>query len=166
MADSAPPGSARNMARLLNLALLIAFPIAWHAPLLRTGLLPEWQMPGWLGGSTLFELETLTVLSGLQALWGTDRGLALVVTFFALVAPLLKVLGVALIQFGVLGAPAKEPVRILGKLAMADIFLIALYVVIAKGIGVGQVEVAWGLYLFTACVLTSLGLSLSSRPAA
>ena len=146
--------------RLLNLLLLIAFPVAWFAPLLRTGLMPEWQMPGWLGGSTLFELETLTVMTGLQALWTTDIVLALVVTFFALVAPLLKVAGLALIQFGLLDARAKEPVLMLGKLAMADIFLIALYVVIAKGIGVGQVQVAWGLYLFTACILISLGLSL------
>ena len=146
--------------RLLNLTLLIAFPVAWFAPLLRTGLMPEWQMPGWLGGSTLFELEVLTVISGLQALWATDVVLALAVTFFALVAPLLKIAGLALIQFGLLDARAKEPVRIFGKLAMADIFLIALYIVIAKGIGLGQVQVAWGLYLFTACILASLGLSI------
>jgi hypothetical protein len=39
---------------------------------------------------------------------------------------------------------------------MADIFLIALYIVAAKGVGVGRVETAWGLWLFTACVLGSL----------
>jgi hypothetical protein len=44
----------------------------------------------------------------------------------------------------------------MGKLAMADVFLIALYVVISKGIGVGRVEIAWGLYLFTALILASL----------
>lgn len=43
---------------------------------------------------------------------------------------------------------------------MADIFLIAIYITVAKGIGVGRVEVAWGLYLFTACVLASLMLGL------
>lgn len=153
-----------QMPRLLNLALLIAFPVAWFAPLLRTGLVPEWQMPAWLGGSTLFEMETLTVISGIQALWATDVALALAVTFFALVAPLLKVAGLALMQFGMLDARAKEPVRLLGKLAMADIFLIALYIVIAKGIGVGQVQVAWGLYLFTGCVVVSLALSLWPTP--
>jgi hypothetical protein len=36
--------------------------------------------------------------------------------------------------------------------------LVALYVVIAKGTGVGRLETAWGLYLFTACVLVSLAL--------
>ena len=49
----------------------------------------------------------------------------------------------------------------LGKLAMADIFLIALYIVIAKGVGVGTVETAWGLYLFTGCIIASLGISLT-----
>jgi uncharacterized paraquat-inducible protein A len=48
----------------------------------------------------------------------------------------------------------------LGKLAMADIFLIALYITVAKGIGVGRIETAWGLYLFTACILLSLWISL------
>ncbi len=52
---------------------------------------------------------------------------------------------------------------ILGKLAMADIFLIALYVTLAKGIGVGRIEVAWGLYLFTACILASLWISWATE---
>jgi uncharacterized membrane protein len=49
-------------------------------------------------------------------------------------------------------------ITFMGRLAMADIFLVALYVVIAKGTGVGRLETAWGLYLFTACVLVSLAL--------
>jgi uncharacterized paraquat-inducible protein A len=47
----------------------------------------------------------------------------------------------------------------MGKLAMADVFLIALYIVIVKGIGLATVETAWGLWLFTGCVLFSLFLS-------
>ena len=36
---------------------------------------------------------------------------------------------------------------------MADVFLIALYIVVVKGVGAGpHVEIAWGLYLFTACI--------------
>jgi uncharacterized paraquat-inducible protein A len=42
---------------------------------------------------------------------------------------------------------------------MADVFLIALYIVIVKGAGYVTIEVAWGLYLFTACILASIGLS-------
>jgi uncharacterized paraquat-inducible protein A len=47
----------------------------------------------------------------------------------------------------------------MGRLAMADVFLIALYIVAFKGIGMGRVEVAWGLWLFTACILASLAIS-------
>ena len=42
--------------------------------------------------------------------------------------------------------------------AMADVFLIALYVVIAKGVGLATVEIAWGMYLFTGLILVSLFL--------
>lgn len=149
--------------KLLNLSLLVAFPIAWFAPLIRTGLVPEWQMPSWLGGSTLFEADTITVISGLQKLWATDVFLAIAVTFFALVAPILKCVGLALIHFNLLSAATQPVIAALGKLAMADIFILALYVVIAKGIGIGTIEIAWGLYLFTGAVIVSLILSLITR---
>ena len=50
-----------------------------------------------------------------------------------------------------------------GKLAMADVFLIALYITLTKGIGVGRIEVAWGLYLFTACIFASLWIGLRTE---
>ena len=130
----------------LNLALFIAFPIAWFAPLMRAGLLP------------LFGLSEISVISGLQSLWDSDVLLALLVTFCAIFAPMLKVIGRALRDFGLLDPRAEPALAILGKLAMADIFLIALYIVLVKGIGLATAETAWGLYLFTACILTSIFL--------
>jgi uncharacterized paraquat-inducible protein A len=50
----------------------------------------------------LFGLDAISVISGLQALWSTDVFLALLVTLFAIFAPMLKVIGVALIQFGLM----------------------------------------------------------------
>ena len=134
--------------RLANLALLLLFPVAWFAPLLRAGLLP------------LFGMSDISVMSGLQSLWRTDVFLALVVALFALLAPYLKTLGLALIQFGLAPPRLLGPVQLLGKLAMADVFLIALYIVIAKGVGVGRIEIAWGLYLLSFCILASLALSI------
>lgn len=133
--------------KYLNLALLVLFPLAWFAPLMRAGLLP------------FFDLDEISVISGLQVLWQKDVFLALVVTFLALVAPLAKVAGLALVQFRLASPRLMPALQMLGKLAMADIFLIALYIVLAKGVGVGRVETAWGLYLFTFCVLASFGLS-------
>jgi uncharacterized paraquat-inducible protein A len=134
--------------RWLNLSLLVLYPIAWSAPLVRAGLLP------------IFGLSEISVLSGVQSLWASDIFLALVVSVFALCAPYLKTLGLALIHFDLLSRRALTVLNILGKLAMADVFLIALYITVAKGIGVGRVETAWGLYLFTFCVLLSLVIGL------
>jgi paraquat-inducible protein A len=133
--------------KLANLALLILFPIAWFAPLLRAGLMP------------LFGLDEISVLTGLQSLWGSDIPLALVVTALALFAPYLKTIGLALIHFRLASPRILFALNILGKLAMADIFLIALYIVIVKGVGYATIETAWGLYLFTACIFASLIIS-------
>lgn len=141
-----------RMAPLLNLSLLILFPVAWFAPLLRAGLLP------------IFGLSEISVVTGLQSLWSTDPALALLVSFLALFAPYAKVIGVALIDFRLLSPRALPALRLLGRLAMADIFLIALYVVLAKGTGFGTIETAWGLWLFTGCVALSLLLSYRHRP--
>ena len=133
--------------KIANLSLLILFPIAWFAPLLRAGLLP------------LFSLSEISVISGLQSLWTTDVFLALIVTALALFAPYLKTIGLALTHFRLLSPRLLPVLAWLGKLAMADVFLIALYVVVIKGIGVGRVEAGWGLYLFTACILASILIS-------
>lgn len=136
-----------NLLRITNLALLILFPIAWFAPLMRAGLLP------------LFGLSEISVISGMQSLWKSDVALALLVTAFALFAPYLKTIGLALVHFNLLKDKTLPVLSWLGKLAMADVFLIALYIVVAKGVGIGKVETAWGLYMFTACILASIAIS-------
>ena len=133
--------------RYLNLCLLILFPVAWFAPLMRAALLP------------VFGMDEISVLTGLQSLWESDIPLALAVTFLAIFAPYAKTIGLALLHFGLLSPKTLPVLHILGKLAMADVFLIALYIVIAKGAGHVTIEVAWGTYLFTACILVSLFIS-------
>ena len=140
--------------RLANLALLVLFPVAWFAPLLRAGI----ALP-------LFGLSEISVISGLQSLWQSDVALALLVTFLAVFAPYMKTIGLALIHFGQMRRRMLPVLEILGKLAMADVFLIALYVVVVKGIGMARVEIAWGLYLFTGCILASLALGVLSKRA-
>lgn len=143
-----------NLLRTANLLLLVLYPIAWFAPLMRAGILP------------LFGLSEISVMTGLQSLWASDIFLALVVTIFALFAPYLKTIGLTLIHFGLLSPRVEKFLAVIGKLAMADIFLIALYITLTKGIGVGRIEVAWGLYLFTFCILTSLLISWKTQQTA
>jgi uncharacterized paraquat-inducible protein A len=134
-----------------NLALLVAFPVSWAAPLLRAGWLP------------FFDLDAISILTGLQAIWAKDPVLAAVVTFLALFAPMAKCAGLALVHYR-LGSPRLlGALETLGRLAMADVFLIALYIVLAQGSVMGRLETAWGLYLFTACILASLALSRATK---
>lgn len=141
----------KTAVRWMNLSLLVLFPLSWFAPILRAGLLP------------MFGLSEITVVSGLQTLWNSDAVLALLVTFFAIFAPLLKTIGLALIHFGLLRRRVLPVLNVLGKLAMADVFLVALYIVIFKGIGLGRIETAWGLYLFTFCILSSIALGWATQ---
>lgn len=138
----------QTLLKLANLSLLILFPVAWFAPLLKAGLLP------------FFALSEISVISGIVALWEKDIFLALIVSALALAAPMVKVISTALIQFG-LASPRIKPILVhMGRLAMADVFLIAIYIVVAKGVGVGRLETGWGLYLFTACVLASYAITI------
>lgn len=139
--------------RYLNLTLLILFPIAWFAPLMRAALLP------------IFGMDEISVVTGLQSLWEADPALALVVTFLAVFAPYAKTIGLALLHFDLLSPRTLPALEILGKLAMADIFLIALYIVIVKGAGYVTLETGWGLYFFTGLILTSILISWKSKPA-
>ena len=139
------------MLRYINLSLLVLYPIAWFAPLMKAGFLP------------LFGLKEISVVSGLQSLWGSDIFLALLVTGFALFAPYLKTIGLALLHWDLLSPKLLPALHFIGKLAMADVFLIALYITLTKGIGVGRIETAWGLYLFTTCILISILIAWRSE---
>ena len=56
--------------------------------------------------------------------------------------------------------PALDRLALLGKLAMAEVFLLAVILVGIKGVGIGMVEVTWGLPVFVAAVLLSLAASI------
>jgi paraquat-inducible protein A len=139
--------------KYLNLALLVMFPIAWFAPLMNAAVMP------------LFGMTRISVMSGLQSLWETDLVLALVVSFLALFAPYAKVMGLAMIHWKLAAPRILTALHSLGKLAMAEIFLLALYIVLAKGAGMVTIETDWGLYLLTACVLGSYLLGLGTKGA-
>lgn len=131
-----------RLAAIILIAVL--YPISWFAPLARAGLLP------------LFSLSEISVMSGIRSLIETDIFLAVLVALFALVAPVLKLIGLALNELSTLPNRVTKAITFAGRVAMADVFLIAVYITLSKGIGVGRIETAWGLYLFTFCILASM----------
>ena len=135
---------------LADAALLAALPVAWFAPLMTVKVTLQF----WAEGTDL------SVISTLQGVWGSDPVLALLLTFFAVLAPVVKVLGLALVHLGLLSPRVEPALFLIGRLAMADVFLIAVYVALFKGLDGGRISIGWGMWLFTACVLGSLALSL------
>lgn len=141
----------RSPLTIANLLLLLIYPAAWLAPLAEAGLLP------YFGGSQI------TIVGGVAKLWEADPALSILVALFAIVIPYGKTLALAAIHFRMLGGHALPAIEIIGKLSMADVFLIALYIVMAKGVGVGYVATSWGLWLFTLCVLGSLWIGHATK---
>jgi paraquat-inducible protein A len=137
-----------SILRLANYALLVLYPMAWFAPLLKAGFI----LP-------IFGLTEISVVSGLQSLWESDAALALVVTTLAIFLPYMKTIAIALIHSRLLSPRLLPLLTWIGRLAMADVFLVALYIVITKASAPTHIETQWGLWLFTACVLASLFIS-------
>ena len=139
------------LAKLVNLALLGLFPLAWTAPLARAEVL-------WFWGT-----DEVSIFSGILKLYEKDVFLCVVVAVFAVVAPYLKTLTLVYVQFSDDEASDKvmPVIEFLGRLSMTDIFLVAFYVVLYRGIA--EVSIAWGLYLFTGLVLASMWSAYVTR---
>ena len=112
--------------KYVNLALVILYPISWFSPLMSAGLLP------------LFGMSEITIMNGIQTLWQEDAFLSFIVVIFAMFLPMGKTLCKVAIDFGFAPQSWTHALAMLSRFAMADVFLIALYITAAKGIGVGR----------------------------
>ncbi len=133
---------------LLSLAL-IALPFTWFLPLFRTELL-------------VFLDNEVTVIGAARTLLKADLMLFAVIVLFGMVVPVAKLTGL-LYAWAIL---PREMARTwigglnkISKFSMLDIFLIAVTIVGLKGVGLGKVEIAYGLYAFAVVVLMILALS-------
>lgn len=130
----------------LSVLVLIGFPIAWFAPLFSLKV----NLRFWA------DATEFSVISTLQILWNDDPFIALLVSFLALFAPVFKLFGIIFIETGLLSDRLKPALEIMGKLAMADVFLIALAIAMIKGLDGGTLNVLWGFWVFSGLILTSV----------
>jgi uncharacterized paraquat-inducible protein A len=152
-AETRPLGFGREgWAVLIGPCLILALaalPLAWTQPLFRTELLYVFG-------------DEVSVLGAVRSLAATDWALCAVVVVFGIVAPVAKILGLLHAWYGLppeRAAPRIALVARLGKFSMLDIMLVAVSIVALKGIGLGSVAVAWGLYLYAVVVLAVMALS-------
>ncbi len=114
----------------------------------------------WLG--LIDEPKTYSVATGvLQLLRGGNVAIGLVLLVFSVLFPLTKlvVLRAALAGAGPFGR-AHDLVARFGRYSMADVFVLALLVVVSKSFPGGTtVEVRWGAFAFAAAALFCLVLA-------
>lgn len=141
-------GAERLILPLLA-AALIALPFTWFLPLFRTELL-------------VFLDNEVTVIGAARTLFKADLLLFAVIVLFGMVVPVAKLAGLIYawaIQPCAKGRASIGALNKISKFSMLDIFLIAVTIVGLKGVGLGEVEIAYGLYAFAAVVLMILALS-------
>lgn len=141
-------GWDRLILPLLVLALA-ALPFSWFLPLFRTELL-------------VFLDNEVTVIGAARTLYKADLLLFAVVVLFGMVVPVAKLAGLLHAWAMLPGAKGRASIGALNKISkfsMLDIFLIAVTIVGLKGVGLGKVEIAYGLHAFAGVVLMILALS-------
>ncbi len=159
-AKALPGIGARLIGPLLVLSLL-SVPFTWWLPLFVARVPFLWR-------------HEVSIASGLAELWRLDLLLWSVVLLFSVLTPLAKGAALVWVWYRVPVDRARrqmDRLALLSKLAMAEVFLLAVMLVGLKGVGIGRVEVSWGLHLFIAAVLLSLiasswaGAALLAGPA-
>lgn len=121
-----------------------------------------WWLPLFVARVPFLWRQEVSVASGLAELWRLDLVLYTVVLFFSVLAPLAKGAALAWVWYrspAPLARRRLDRLALLSKLAMAELFLLAAAIVGLKGVGIGTVEVAWGLHGFVAALLLSFAAS-------
>lgn len=141
-------GWPRLIGPLLVLALA-ALPVCWSLPLFRTELLYVFG-------------DEVSVLGAVRSLASTDWILCAVVVLFGILAPLAKILALLHAWYVLPATKAYRRISLVarfGKFSMLDVMLVAVSIVALKGIGIGSVAVAPGLYAYGGVVLAVMALS-------
>ena len=109
----------------------------------------------------VFWKNDYSVVTGIISLWQQNQWLlAVVVFFFSLVFPVLKLVALALIWFLPLADHQRQRVLhwlgILGKWSMLDVFAVAILIVVVKLGPLAKIEPESGVYAFTLAIVLSM----------
>lgn len=140
----------------ISLLIVASLPIILFVPLLTTRF--------WL-----FTLTDITLAHAISDLFRIDKFLFVIVFVFGAIFPFLKAIMSALCWYYFEASRIERYLEVLSymaKLSMLDIMLLAFFVVAFKGLGIGNVHVQYGLYVYASLVIASLLLNLAMTPVA
>ena len=121
-----------------------------------------WRLPLFDARVPFLWRQQVSIATGLVELWRLDLLLCAAVFLFSVLAPLVKGAALVWVWYRVPQADARrllDRLALLGKLAMTEVFLLAVIIVGIKGVGIGTVEVRWGLHAFVLAVVLSYAVS-------
>ena len=142
-------------------AACVAFGLGLALPLFSvTPAAGEWTSVAKLIASDDFQTKTFTLVGGIGLLWsGGERALAILLGMLSLALPVVKLCVLWWESFvsGTLPPRLLAFFRVVSHYAMVEVFLVALTVLLVKGMpGGSHVALHAGTYAFTASVLLSL----------
>jgi len=154
--------SRRIMVAAALLAIsCLAFGIALLLPLF--SIQPaagRWTGIARLLASEDFRSQSFTLVGGIRVLWsGGEVFLALIIGALSLVLPVLKflILWWEILEIQSLPDWLVRAFRVAARYAMVEVFLVALLVILLKGMpGGSQISLHTGMYAFSASVILSL----------
>lgn len=97
-------------------------------------------------------------------LFAFDKILFIIVFVFGMLFPVVKMAVSILCWYSFdssLAGKWNRKLAVLGKLSMLDVMLLALFIIAFKGVGIGTVQVRYGLYLYAAIVVGSLFVNMA-----
>lgn len=166
------PGIAGHARRPEHGSLIAGFPWHVHVPVLFVGaavaLAFGLTMPVMRVEKAIFWETDYTLITGARGLWDKgERFLAAVLLLFSGVFPVIKLalLGAMLILPMRPGPRARlvDLTDAVGRWSMLDVFVVALFIVLARSALIATAEPAPGLYVFCGAIIASMLLSLELR---
>ena len=137
--------------------LVVPAAILFSSALLLIGL----SLPLLHAQQLLFWKSSYSVWQGVVVLWQQNECiLAVIVFFFSMVFPVVKLLSLAIIWF--IRLPEEQRAKLLywletlGKWSMLDVFMVAILIVLVKLGPLAHVEPRSGVYFFAAAIFASM----------
>ncbi len=132
--------------------------------LLSAGFLVAGLMLPILTVRKLWEINTYSILSGVQSLW-TEKyyGLAVIIFFFSVIFPIAKLVALSMIWFMKLNGEHRKKIidfmEIFGKWSMLDVFVAAVMIVWIKLGALASAKPEIGIYYFGFSVILTMIVS-------
>ena len=109
----------------------------------------------------MFWRNIYSVWGGILNLWDQhEQALAVLIFFFSIIFPIVKLLALAIIWFARLSERGRERLLhwlgVLGKWSMLDVFIVAILIVLIKLGPLASVEARSGVYFFAGAIIASM----------